>query len=530
VRKRDCRHSHLNSVRSSLGAFATTSRETIVTLHTRVEDVMRPLFILIAILLACGVASPAAAQSLTRDDVATVPLPPAADMPSSAFRIQSIALGESRSVLVGLPPSFAKTRRAYPVLLVLDGEERFPDAMTAAGYLAAAGQVPEMIVVGVPNNGHRLRDLTPPGISVSGSTLREGGDRFLDFLERELMPALKTQFRADGLVVLAGHSSGGILATYAAATRPAFRLILAIDTPVHLGDGWLAKQLATRASAGSPGHLRYVSTEARFGWTDSLWARATRAAPSTWRLARRSLERETHNSMTLLSFYLGLRTLFEDYATMSAPESPTTRTLAHYRQLETSYGVPMTPPAPLLRRVFDDLEMEGQSAAASDAYRQLVTGFGTPADSVAWTYRLAQLAKQPPMTETVDGLLATPHPSSAVARHLIGEWRGQHWMNPEAKSDFVLRLRDSSGVLVGESISRPAPGVELVQKLTYLRVVDGGFDYGYMNGMRPRGMLIHEGRFSGDTLKGQMRFGGIRFNGPDGQGPPAIYFALRKVP
>ena len=74
-------------------------------------------------------------------------------------------------------------------------------------------------------------------------------------------------------------------------------------------------------------------------------------------------------------------------------------------------------------------------------------------------------------------------------------------MNPEDESR--LRLRDSAGVLTGEWVSFPEPGVEHVQKLTYLKVDGDRLTYGFMNGMRPRGMLLFEGRRTGDTLKGR---------------------------
>ena len=70
----------------------------------------------------------------------------------------------------------------------------------------------------------------------------------------------------------------------------------------------------------------------------------------------------------------------------------------------------------------------------------------------------------------------------------------------------------------------------MVQKLTYLKVVPNGLDFGFMNGMRPRGMLLHEGRFDGDVLKGTMRFGGVRLMRPPGMpGPSTVRFELKRV-
>jgi hypothetical protein len=193
------------------------------------------------------------------------------------------------------------------------------------------------------------------------------------------------------------------------------------------------------------------------------------------------------------------------------------------------YGAPVYPPSGVLRQVMEDLEMEGQSKPANDAWRLLVTGYGAPSDSAEWKSRLAKLATMPPLTETIEGLLATPAPTTASARQYIGVWEGVEWMNPDDKHRFVVRFRDSSGVVVGEAVTWPGPNTEQVMPIKYLKVVNGGIEWGYMNGMRPRGLLVWEARADGGTLKGEMKFRGIRFVPPPGMpGPGAIRFELTK--
>jgi hypothetical protein len=46
--------------------------------------------------------------------------------------------------------------------------------------------------------------------------------------------------------------------------------------------------------------------------------------------------------------------------------------------------------------------------------------------------------------------------------------------------------------------------------------------------MRPRGVLLHEGRRNGEVLAGEMRFGGIAFVAPAGDAMPTLRFELRK--
>jgi hypothetical protein len=174
--------------------------------------------------------------------------------------------------------------------------------------------------------------------------------------------------------------------------------------------------------------------------------------------------------------------------------------------------------------------MEGQSKQAHDAWQMLVASYGMPKDSAEWQQRLAKLSKLPPLTETVESILATPRAKSADARQFIGEWHGQEWINPEGKTDMVLRLRDSAGVVTGEMGNLPEPSEMPPMKIQYVKIVPGGIEWGFMNGMRPRGMLMHKAVLKDGVLTGTSDFGGIRFVPPPGMpGPPTVRFEFRKV-
>ena len=174
----------------------------------------------------------------------------------------------------------ARRPRRYPTIVVLDGEASLAPCRWSR-CLARNGQIPEVVIVAVENT-NRLRDLTPPGLSVSGSSTREGGDRFLDFIERELLPAVDRQSRRPRRPRARRALVGGILATYAAATRPAFRAVVALDTPVELGRPVAVTTLAARAGARtSP--LRYAALDARFPFRPTRGRLADAAAPQTGR-------------------------------------------------------------------------------------------------------------------------------------------------------------------------------------------------------------------------------------------------------
>jgi len=452
---------------------------------------------------------------------------------SRPFSIESKILGQTRHVLVHVPASFGKSApsRRYPTIVVFDGEWMQRYAVTASDFLAEEGQIPESVVVSIENTDDfegRVHDLTPPGLSISGSGLNEGGDLFLDFIEKELFPALDAQFRTSAPRTLIGTSSGGILVTWAAATRETFRFALALDGPTRFGDAFLVKKLMQRASANRA-PVRYASIDVRFGWTDEAWKSLAAAAPPSWLLYREKLTHETHTSMQFVGTYLGLRELFRDYSIVAVPETaPTTSILPPYEKLAVAYGAPVIPPAPLLRRVVDDLLMEGRGAMAHATFDTLVSGYGEPGDAKELRTKIAEIEKQPPPTETVEGLLATPFPSPDDVRDYLGEWEGEQWINEVDKHRFTLRLAVKDGKVAGTIVHRPEPNVEFTQEVQYLKVTKDGLTFGAMNGMRPRGMLMHEGIRDGDTLRGEIRFGGINFIRPEGMPDRKSLFVMRK--
>jgi hypothetical protein len=435
------------------------------------------------------------------------------------FQIGSAILNQTRRINIALPASYSQSAadRRYPVTIVLDGEADLAPVAAVTDELTRNGLVPESIIVAIENTDPlrgRVHDLTPPGISVSGSSMNEGGDLFLDFIEKELLPAVDRQFRGSAPRTLIGHSSGGILATYAAATRSTYRAVISIDAPIHLAQNWLARKLTARAN-GSATPLRYVSYEARFGWPDDDWKSLVGAAPASWKLTREKLRLEGHETLFMLASYLGLREVFSDYSRLSAPQAPTTSILPYYRTVGASFGAPLVPPKRLLHDVIEDFLMEGRGAQARDAYNLLARGYGAPADSADVLPRIAEVERRPPPTETVEALLATPAPTPREANDYIGDWIGTEWNTAdEPPRPMHLQIRVDNGKVVGELLNPDAPEELRVHHLDYLRVTPDGLAFGIMNGMRPRGVLLWEGKRTGDKLTGKTRWGGIDFRYP----------------
>ena len=79
-----------------------------------------------------------------------------------------------------------------------------------------------MIVVGVTNGSDRTRDLTPATTGASREKLsyRRRGRTVRHFLVDELVPFIRSKYRARPAFILAGHSFGGLLALEVASKRP----------------------------------------------------------------------------------------------------------------------------------------------------------------------------------------------------------------------------------------------------------------------------------------------------------------------
>ncbi|RED23724.1 hypothetical protein BD847_2789 [Flavobacterium cutihirudinis] len=136
--------------------------------------------------------------------------------------ISSKVLNEQRKILVHLPKSaqyggFAKQK--YPVVYLLDGDAHFNSVV---GMIEELSEIngntlcPEMIVVGIPNT-NRNRDLTPthseidlPFVSKNVSEQSGGGEKFAEFLEKELIPYIDSKYPTAPYRTLIGHSFGGL--------------------------------------------------------------------------------------------------------------------------------------------------------------------------------------------------------------------------------------------------------------------------------------------------------------------------------
>ena len=172
------------------------------------------------------------------------PKPPEVALADTEARsITSSVSGRAYGLLVALPDGYADSGKSYPVLYVLDGWH-FPLVAFLAQQSAYSKRMPQLIVVNLDQGAGRetrgmvmnLRRLDFTPTKVRGDDYSGGADKFLAFLEGEVIPFVDATYRTDkGDRCLLGHSYGGLFAIYAMVHRPGlFRRIVAASPSL----GW----------------------------------------------------------------------------------------------------------------------------------------------------------------------------------------------------------------------------------------------------------------------------------------------------
>lgn len=133
--------------------------------------------------------------------------------------VQSNILGENRKIWVYVPDGAVNNTERFPVVYVLDGDGHFSSVVGVTQQLSTINgntMCPKMIIVGIPNTD-RTRDLTPthidadpPFMDSTFSKTSGGGENFIAFMEKELMPHIDAKYPTAPYKMLIGHSFGGL--------------------------------------------------------------------------------------------------------------------------------------------------------------------------------------------------------------------------------------------------------------------------------------------------------------------------------
>ncbi len=295
--------------------------------------------------------------------------------------VQSKIIGENRKIWVHVPDVPATNKERFPVVYLLDGDGHFSSVVGMIQQLSTINgntMCPKMIVVGIPNTD-RTRDLTPthidadpPFMDSTFSKTSGGGENFIAFLEKELMPHIEANYPTAAHKILIGHSFGGlaVMQTFVHHTD-LFNSYICIDPSMWWDKQTLLKQtekaLSERKFEGKSLYLGIANTleegmDIKTVQKDT--AKATEHIRSILKL-QAAFEKnknsglkykgkyypdDTHGSAPLITEYDALRFFFEGFAlklTMRDFEDSTgalaEKYLNHYAYLSKKMGYQIKP-------------------------------------------------------------------------------------------------------------------------------------------------------------------------------------------
>ncbi len=283
----------------------------------------------------------------------------------SEHQLQSTILDESRTYWVNLPASYHEEEASYqryPVLIVLDGHAHFKSITGMVNYMSTGyngnRKIPEMIVVGI-QNVNRRRDFTPDKIITRRANDSGGGEKFLAFLEGELLPQLDKDFRTSSYKMLFGHSLGGLLAVHTyMKEKTLFNSFLAIDpsfgtwdTPTMdnkldaISDQPFDRFIYLATANWGKRNLRNRDRHIRF--YEAMNSRCTGEFPAK----QEYFENENHGSVPVIAFHNGISSIFEGYGISYRDINNKNQLIDHFEAISKRLSYRFTPPEPLVNRV-----------------------------------------------------------------------------------------------------------------------------------------------------------------------------------
>ena len=347
--------------------------------------------------------------------------------------INSTILHEQRKIWIHVPDSYNEgiyARQRYPVVYLLDGDAHFYSVVGMIHQLSTVNGntvFPEMIVVGIPNTD-RTRDLTPthingapPLMDSNASRTSGGGERFMTFIEKELMPHIDSLYPTQPYKILIGHSFGGLTVINTLINHPdLFNAYIAIDPSMWWDQRKLLKQsksvLAMHNYKGKALFMAIANTMSP-GMDTTTVKKDTSAVTAHIRAIlelnkylefynknglnyhSKYYKDDNHGSVPLIAEYDGLHSIFsyyplklsfEDFINMNA--STVEKIKKHYQDISSHFGFKVPVPESFANQFgYQALGMKKNAAAQAffemniENYPQSFNAFDSMGDFYAAT-------------------------------------------------------------------------------------------------------------------------------------------------
>jgi uncharacterized protein len=288
---------------------------------------------------------------------------------------ESKVLGGKVNYLEHLPADYENSNKEYPVIFMMNGQiiPAFANASATLDNLSG-DRIPEMILIGISNEGVAGNYWSCP----NDSGFVRGGERFHHFLEDELIPEIRKNYRTNDFKILAGQSNTGLYVLYNFLLYPdLFNAYIAASPMLNWCTDFFINKTKSflKDNPGlnkklyiSYGDLDYVEVLSHIKDYEGL----LQAFPANLKWKMEMVENTGHvPSITLnnalLFFFSGI-TLTNDIKKYSVPEM-----ISYYDKLSGEYGFTVIPGADALFDIAMDLKNEKRYDEAIDRFKFLIS-------------------------------------------------------------------------------------------------------------------------------------------------------------
>lgn len=280
----------------------------------------------------------------------------------------SDTLNQERTILIHLPKSYNDTiysPKIYPILFLLDAQEHFELTTGIANFMSNrldSKLIPEFIIVGI-NSENRISDYTPSnstinpeGVFVDAFKVSGNSSRFLNFIEHELLPNIRRDYRTSTFKILTGHSLGGLIAVSDFISDDSlFDGYLAIDPSLWWDEGLLTKVVQSsefnqeeyykkKLYISGANNSNSIKDTTAMRVNQVKFYEAVQSNPNMASKVKYEIfENEDHGTVPLTSIYKGLQFIFENYKMHHMLGASANEIHEHFNSISKTLGLKLLP-------------------------------------------------------------------------------------------------------------------------------------------------------------------------------------------
>jgi predicted alpha/beta superfamily hydrolase len=282
--------------------------------------------------------------------------------------MHSDILKEDRRILIYTPKDSANSEKKYPVIYVLDADNHFAQMVEYSKYLSRqdVNVIPPLIVVGITNT-NRNRDLTPSHSNIDYSGKSDttanspyknsgGNEHFLQFIQKELIPYVNSNYKTQPYRIFAGHSFGALTTINCLINYPdMFDAYIAVSPSFWWDRKFLLKLADKKLKAGSTLSKTLFFSDGNEDSSSPGSPFHTNVLKFDSLLKKRNIKgldfeyipypNESHMTVPIKSYYDGLRFIYHQWELppVSDEEINLEIIMRHYKGLSQKFGYPILP-------------------------------------------------------------------------------------------------------------------------------------------------------------------------------------------